>query len=86
MDTPNLQWHDQRPIDSERYALHAWPTIGAIVTRRRTPAPGGDYQVSIEGHGQTPPAPRSVRTRGEAQAWALRTIERRFLGQSTRLA
>ncbi len=86
MDAPNLPWHDHSPIDSERYELHAWPTIRAIVTRLRTPATGGDYQVSIEVQGQTTPAPRSFRTRGAAQEWALRTIERRVLGQSTRLA
>ena len=86
MDAPNLQWHDRRTIDSERYELPAWPTIRAVVTRLRTAATRADYQVAIELQGQVTPAPQSFRTRGEAQAWALRAIERRFLGQSRRLA
>jgi len=86
MDAPNLEWHDQRTIDRARYALHAWPTIRAVVTRLRSTSARADYQVSIELQDQLITAPRSFTTRGDAQAWALRAIERRLLGQSTRLA
>ncbi len=86
MDAPNLEWHDQSTIDSERYELHAWPTIRAVVTRLRSASALADYQVSIELQGQLITAPHSFTTRGDAQEWALRAIERRLLGQSTRLA
>ena len=82
MDAPNLEWHDQRPIDSARYALHAWPTIGAVVTGLRSASALADEQVSLELQGQLITAPRSFTTRGDAQEWALRAIERRLLGRA----
>ena len=78
MDAPDLQWHDRSTADSERYEWSAWPTIRAVVTRLRTATSGADYQVSIELYGRATPAPRPFTTRGEAQEWALRTIERRL--------
>ena len=86
MDAPDLQWHDRSTADAERFELHAWPTIRATVTRLRTATTGADYQAFIELQGQATPAPRPFTTRAEAQEWALRTIERRLLGNSTRLA
>jgi hypothetical protein len=86
MDAPNLQWHDRSTTDSERYELHAWPTIRAVVTRLRTAATMTDYHAHIELQGHTTPAPRSFTTRGDAQEWALHAIERRLLEQSSRLA
>jgi hypothetical protein len=82
----DLRWHDRSTAYSERYELHAWPRIRAVVTRPRTATTGADYQASVELYGRATPAPRPFTTRGEAQEWALRTIERRLLGQSTRLA
>src|SRR6266498_1047265 len=35
MDAPDLKWHDRSTADSERYEWSAWPTIRAVVTRRR---------------------------------------------------
>jgi hypothetical protein len=71
--------------DSERFELHAWPTIRAVVTRLRTATAGADYQAFIELQGQATPALRPFSRRGDVQEWALRAIERRLLGQSTRL-
>jgi hypothetical protein len=78
MDAPDLKWHDRSTADSERYVLHAWPTIRAVVTRLRTAIAGVDYQAFKELQGKATPAPRPFTTRGEAQEWALRTIERRL--------
>jgi hypothetical protein len=78
MDAPDLQWHDRSTAESERYEWHAWPTIRAVVTRLHTATSGADYQAIIELYGQATPAPRPFTTRGEAQEWALRTIERRL--------
>jgi hypothetical protein len=78
MDAPDLQWHDRSTADSERYELHAWPTIRAVVTRLRTATTGVDYQASIELLGRATPAPRPFTKREEAQEWALRAIERRL--------
>jgi len=85
MDAPDLRWHDRSTADAERYELHTWPTIHAVVTRLRTATEAG-YQAFIELQGQATPAPRPFTTRGDAQEWAMRAIERRLLGQSTRLA
>ena len=78
MDVPDLRWHDHSTADSERYEWHAWPTIRAVVTRLHTATTGTDYQAFIELYGRATPAPRPFTTRGEAQEWALRTIERRL--------
>jgi hypothetical protein len=86
MGTPDLRWHDHSTGDSERFELHAWPTIRAVVTRIRTATAGADYQAFIELQGHATSAPRPFITREDAQEWALRTIERRLLRQSTRLA
>ena len=86
MDAPNLRWHDRSTADSERYEWSAWPTIRAVVTRLRTATTGADYQAIIELQGQATPAPRPFTTREDAQEWALRAIERRLIGQSTRMA
>jgi|tagenome__1003787_1003787.scaffolds.fasta_scaffold16973418_1 hypothetical protein len=86
MDAPDLRWHDRSTADSERYELHAWPTIRAVVTRLRTATTRADYQAFIELQGQATPVPRSFMTRRDAQEWAMRAIEQRLLGQSTRLA
>jgi hypothetical protein len=85
MDAPDLQWHDRSTADSERYELLAWATIPAVVTRARTSADVAGYQAYFEMQGKRITAPRSFTTREDAQEWALRTIERRLLGQSTRL-
>ena len=86
MDAPDLRWHDRSTADSERYEWHGWPTIRAVVTRPRT-GPEAGYQASIELYGQAIPAPRPFTTREDAQAWALRTIERRLpSSRVTRLA
>ncbi len=77
MDAPDLKWHDRSTADSERYEWSAWPTIRAVVTRPRTGVEAG-YQVSIELYGRATSAPRPFTTRGEAQEWAMRTIERRL--------
>jgi hypothetical protein len=86
MDAPDLRWHDRSTADSERYEWSAWPTIRAVVTRQRTATTGADYQAVIELQGQATPAPRPFTTREDAQDWALRAIERRLIGQSTRMA
>ena len=78
MDAPDLQWHDRSTAESERYEWHAWPTIRAVVTRLRTATSGADYQAFFELYGRATPAPNPFTTRGEAQEWALRTIERRL--------
>ena len=86
MDAPDLQWYDRSTSDAERYELLAWATIPAVVTRARASASGAGYQAYFEMQGKRITAPRPFTTRGEAQEWALRAIERRLLGQSTRLA
>jgi hypothetical protein len=57
-----------------------------VVTRLRSATTGADYQAVIELQGQATPAPRPFTTREDAQEWALRAIERRLIGQSTRMA
>jgi hypothetical protein len=86
MDTPDLQWHDRSTPDAERYELLAWATIPAVVTRARTSTDVAGYQSYFAMQGKRITAPRFFTTRGDAQEWALRAIERRLLGQSTRLA
>jgi len=86
MDAPNLRWHDRSTADAERYELYVLPTIRAVVTRLRTATSGADYQAFFELQGKATPAPRPFITREESQEWALRAIERRLLGNSTRLA
>jgi hypothetical protein len=86
MDAPDLRWHDRSTPDAERYELLAWATIPAIVTRAHTSADVAGYQAYFEMQGKRITAPQSFTTREDAQEWALRTIERRLLGQSTRLA
>ena len=86
MDAPNLQWQDRSTAESERYELLAWSTVPAVVTRARAGTSVADYQAYVEMQGQRITAPRSFTTREDAQEWALRTIERRLLAQSTRLA
>ena len=86
MDAPDLRWHDRSTADAERYELYVLPTIRAVVTRLRTAMGGADYQAFFELQGKAAPAPRPFTTREEAQEWALRAIERRLLGNSTRLA
>ena len=86
MDAPDLRWHDRSTADAERYELLAWATIPAVVTRARTSADAAGYQAYFEMQGKRITAPRSFTTREEAQEWALRTIERRLLGLSARLA
>ena len=86
MDAPNLRWHDRSTADAELYELYVLPTIRAVVTRLRTATSGADYQAFFELQGKATPEPRPFTTREEAQEWALRAIERRLLGNSTRLA
>jgi len=89
MDAPDLRWQDRSTADSERYELLAWAIIPAVVTRTRTSAVKADmagYQAYFEMQGKRITASRSFTTRDDAQEWALRAIERRLLGQSTRLA
>ena len=86
MEQPFPNWRDQSTPETERYELTTGGSIRAIITRQCLPQVAPDYQASIEIQGKPTQAPTSFLTRPEAQEWALRAIEQRWLRQSMRIA